>query len=209
MDVRELALRANVTPLIDPDERAREFAAAVGQHGQAMSWLATRMAGVHAEDVVQEALLRAWRSWDQFDPRRGSLASWLLAITASEARRVSRRLRLPIRIGSSHTSERERDLDLERALNRLPPRQRLAVDCHGVPQPSPKPSTRHTESSSEPCHAREARSSTPALMPARRRWRETTREAEKMQGGSYAPEEDSIELGESQAARSRVKTRKP
>lgn len=36
---------------------------------------------VLAEDVSQEALLRAWRHAAVFDPRRGSVATWLLAIT--------------------------------------------------------------------------------------------------------------------------------
>ncbi len=34
-----------------------------------------------AEDVAQEALLRAWRHGSTYDPRRGSVATWLLAIT--------------------------------------------------------------------------------------------------------------------------------
>src|SRR5260370_9745113 len=34
-----------------------------------------------AEDVAQEALLRAWRHAAVFDPRRGSGVSWLLPIT--------------------------------------------------------------------------------------------------------------------------------
>ena len=34
-----------------------------------------------AEDIAQEALLRAWRHASVFDSRRGSVATWLLAIT--------------------------------------------------------------------------------------------------------------------------------
>lgn len=34
-----------------------------------------------AEDVAQEALLRAWRHASIFDPRRGSVESWVLTIT--------------------------------------------------------------------------------------------------------------------------------
>jgi RNA polymerase sigma-70 factor (ECF subfamily) len=40
---------------------------------------------VLAEDVAQEALLRAWRHASVFDPRRGSVATWLLAITRNLA----------------------------------------------------------------------------------------------------------------------------
>ena len=38
-----------------------------------------------AEDVVQEAFLRAWRACSSFDPAGGPLANWLLAITANTA----------------------------------------------------------------------------------------------------------------------------
>jgi RNA polymerase sigma factor (sigma-70 family) len=34
-----------------------------------------------AEDVAQEALVRAWRHASIFDPRRGSVESWVLTIT--------------------------------------------------------------------------------------------------------------------------------
>jgi len=46
-----------------------------------------------ASDVAQEAFVRAWRHADVFDPRRGSVASWLLTITrnlALDAARVRR-----------------------------------------------------------------------------------------------------------------------
>ena len=38
-----------------------------------------------AEDVSQEALLRAWKHAPVFDPRRGSVASWVLTITRNLA----------------------------------------------------------------------------------------------------------------------------
>jgi RNA polymerase sigma-70 factor (ECF subfamily) len=38
-----------------------------------------------AEDVAQEALIRAWRNAGSFEPGRGSVASWLLTITRNLA----------------------------------------------------------------------------------------------------------------------------
>jgi RNA polymerase sigma-70 factor (ECF subfamily) len=46
-----------------------------------------------AEDVAQEAFVRAWRHADGFDSRRGTVVAWLLTITrnlAIDARRAQR-----------------------------------------------------------------------------------------------------------------------
>jgi RNA polymerase sigma-70 factor (ECF subfamily) len=38
-----------------------------------------------ASEVAQDAFVRAWRNAPSFDPRRGSVATWLLAITRNAA----------------------------------------------------------------------------------------------------------------------------
>jgi RNA polymerase sigma factor (sigma-70 family) len=57
--------------------------------------LARRLVGETplAEDVAQEAFLRAWRHARSFDPTRGSVTTWLLAITRNLAIDALRRRR--------------------------------------------------------------------------------------------------------------------
>jgi RNA polymerase sigma factor (sigma-70 family) len=50
--------------------------------GLAMSITRDRQA---AEEVAQDAFVRAWRYAASFDPRRGSAAAWLLSITRNAA----------------------------------------------------------------------------------------------------------------------------
>jgi hypothetical protein len=70
-----------------------DFADWVRPHLPAMARLAARLAP-HADrdDVVQEALARAWAKRDRFDERRGSPSAWLLAITADQAAKARHRL---------------------------------------------------------------------------------------------------------------------
>jgi RNA polymerase sigma-70 factor, ECF subfamily len=110
---------------------AVEFAAFVEPHLPKMFHLAERRAGAaNCDDVVQEALINAWTKRAQFDARRGSLAGWLMAIVADQARKSWRR-RLTLRsLGGTAEPSVEDHLDIERAVQALAPRQRLAVDCH-------------------------------------------------------------------------------
>ena len=95
-----------------------------------------------AEDVAQEAMLRAWRHAPVFDPRRGSVASWVLTITrnlAIDALRLRRAVPTdPDDFAAAALRSNEHDpedairrgdvRDLVRGgLDALPPEQRRAV----------------------------------------------------------------------------------
>ena len=100
-----------------------------------------------AEDVAQEALLRAWRHAGSFDARRGSVATWLLTITrnlAIDAVRARRTVAMapddllgvsppaPGRDPADIAVVRD-DVDhLRDALTALPDEQRRAVVLAGV-----------------------------------------------------------------------------
>ncbi len=93
-----------------------------------------------AEDVAQEALLRAWRHASVFDSRRGSAATWLLTITrnlAIDALRLRRAVptdpadlidvtetaRGPEEVAAAGDTAAQ----LRRAVGTLPPDQRRAL----------------------------------------------------------------------------------
>lgn len=114
------------------DISADTFGDWVRPHLPAMIRLAMRLTPhADADDVVQEALTRAWLKRGKFDPTRGAPSGWLLAITADQARRASRRSRFDIAFvdRDGKTSSPDERLDVEAALLSLSSRQRLAVDC--------------------------------------------------------------------------------
>ncbi|MDQ7992114.1 MAG: RNA polymerase sigma factor [Propionicimonas sp.] len=115
---------------------AEAFSRWVEPHWDAMARLAGR-SGTDPDDILQDALLAAWRKRDQFDPDRGPARTWLLAITADQRRRAWRRAvrLLPWTVAdppdpSSLGEGRSHAVDLRRALRRLPEQQALAVDLH-------------------------------------------------------------------------------
>jgi RNA polymerase sigma-70 factor (ECF subfamily) len=117
---------------------AAEFADWTRPSLLAMTRLARRLAP-HADpdDVVQDALTRAWTKRAQFDPQRGTPTTWLLAIVADQAR-ASRRSRIRrLRVVDDRADvpdvsapDAARDPDLERAIRHLAERQQLAVHLH-------------------------------------------------------------------------------
>ena len=114
-----------------PDKPA-DFADWVEPELAKMTRLAARLApNADRDDVVQEAMMRAWRKRDQYDQSRGTAATWLLAITADQARRARRRQRPFALLGEINVPSTSLDdrVDVEAAVARLPKRQKLAVDC--------------------------------------------------------------------------------
>jgi RNA polymerase sigma-70 factor (ECF subfamily) len=110
-----------------------DFDAWVRPHLLAMTRLAIRLGGeAAADDLVQEALERAWRRRSTYDPAKGAAQPWLLAITADRARRHRTRHRPTSELVDSAAPhvDREGALDLQRAIARLPRKQRLAVELH-------------------------------------------------------------------------------
>lgn len=65
------------------DDASFDVPEAFAEHGSALFAFALNALGdrVEAEDCVQEAYIRAWRSRDRFDASRGSARTWLFAIT--------------------------------------------------------------------------------------------------------------------------------
>jgi RNA polymerase sigma factor (sigma-70 family) len=108
-----------------------DFAAWVSPHLPVMARVAARLApATDRDDVVQEALTRAWRKRGTYDQRRGSAAAWLCAVVAGEARRARSRTRDTAELVDAPVEDTRRDLDLERAIAQLSERQREAVDLH-------------------------------------------------------------------------------
>jgi len=101
-----------------------------------------------AEDVAQEAFLRAWRNAGAYDSRRGSVHTWMLVITrnlAIDAMRLRRAqpvdpevfatldLVTSVARGPEATAETNAELrDLRSALDGLPAEQRQALLLAGL-----------------------------------------------------------------------------
>lgn len=111
---------------------ADDFTAWVEPHLPAMARYASRLVPpADGDDVVQEAMLRAWQRWETYDDTRGTPLVWLLGIVRDRARRHRRGLRRTEPLPELPLMEPvAADLDLERAIRRLTARQRSVVDLY-------------------------------------------------------------------------------
>jgi len=111
-----------------------DFARWVEPHLTVLTRYAARqVAPADRDDVVQEALIRAWQRWSTYDAARGTPVAWLLGIVADRGRR--HRTRVPAGtvvelVDQGAVPQAGHDLDLERAVEGLSRRQRQAVDLH-------------------------------------------------------------------------------
>jgi RNA polymerase sigma-70 factor (ECF subfamily) len=83
--LREADDAALVNALADGDEPA--MVEVVRRHRQPVVAFARRLVGdaARADDISQEVFLRLWERSDRFDPQRGSLRAFLLALTHGRA----------------------------------------------------------------------------------------------------------------------------
>lgn len=87
--------RRVVTPEVDFDERLARgwvsgedeaLALAYRRWGATIHGFAARTVGPNeADDITQRVFIAAWTNRDRFDPRQGSLRTWLLGITRHKA----------------------------------------------------------------------------------------------------------------------------
>ncbi len=81
-EVSDEALLAGMA--LGDEEAAVSFTRRYQRRVFGLAYSMTGDAGV-AEDVAQEAMIRVWRHAPVFDPRRGSVTSWVLTITRNLA----------------------------------------------------------------------------------------------------------------------------
>jgi RNA polymerase sigma-70 factor (ECF subfamily) len=128
------------------DGDVRAFEVVFDRHASAAFSLAYRMCGrrATAEDIVQEAFLSLWRSGSGYDPRRGSVRSWVLSVVHNRAvdamRRLGAKAGLDVpdegiaeRLQAAETTDGEverRDdaRQVRTALDELPPDQRQVIE---------------------------------------------------------------------------------
>ncbi len=123
----------------DPDTREAAFACIVDRYSQRIYWTVRKIVVSHhdADDVVQNVFLKSWGSLENFRGESG-LFTWLYRIAVNEALSMLRSRRTGLFSSLSDADTRfDRIVDneglfdgnavervLERAINRLPPRQR-------------------------------------------------------------------------------------
>ena len=91
------------------------------------------VAPAERDEIVHQSLIRAYQRWSMYDASRAAPVVWLLRIVQHESSR--HHTRQPAReivelVETTTAAPPTRDVDLERAIEGLGHRQRLAVDLH-------------------------------------------------------------------------------
>lgn len=123
-----------MTGRVDDGADGFDFESTVAAHLPVMLRVAAAFSSAdHAPDIVQDALLVAWTNRGEFDRSRGSESAWLLGFVYNRARGRWRRrqVSLPLLEGDGMTpGPTEARVDVRRAIDRLPNRQRSIVVLH-------------------------------------------------------------------------------
>jgi RNA polymerase sigma-70 factor (ECF subfamily) len=114
---------------------APSFSAWVAPHVAVLAALAVREVGrADAEDLVQDALVRAWRRRTTYRPDRGSARAWVVAVLRDQARRRRMRYRPLMFLGLHRQQDDLVDasvrVEVEQALAVLTRRQREVITLH-------------------------------------------------------------------------------
>lgn len=114
----------------------KPFETVVGEHGATVLRVCRAVLGpVDADDAWSETFLSAMRAYPDL-PADANVEAWLVTIAHRKAIDVTRaagRRAIPtadVRDGPTAYADADRDLDLARAVERLPPKQRQAVAYH-------------------------------------------------------------------------------
>lgn len=115
-------------------EAREDFGHWVEPHLTVLARYAARQVGAAERDqVLEEALVRAWQRRERYDESRGTVEAWLLGILGEVCRRPrARRAPAPVveLVDETVTRSLDPDLDLEELLDDLDPQELLIVDLH-------------------------------------------------------------------------------
>ncbi len=104
---RSISADEDLISLVHHKRDPEAFATLYDRHSRTAYSLAYRMMGERqaAEDLVQDAFLKLWRSAARYRPERGNVRSWLLAIVHNQAidqlRSLSSRRRMQEKVEAS------------------------------------------------------------------------------------------------------------
>jgi RNA polymerase sigma-70 factor, ECF subfamily len=130
---RRLAVTTQEEAHISPEDFCQRYAAQVSRFAAFVAQPS------EAEDIAQDALIKALRSLERFDAKRGPVEAWLWRIVVNTARDAQRRAwmraALPERLGDETAAISVEDVAIERVsatellgtVRRLPARDRELI----------------------------------------------------------------------------------